>query len=238
MLISTPKDLPSFKALFGDGSKIGLSIDYAVQNNPDGIAQSFIIAQDFMADNSVALILGDNIFYGIDAIVKDTYDFKEGALIFGYYMKNPERYGVIEFNNNGDAVSIEEKPEKPKSNYAVTGLYLYDSDVVKIAKSLEPSARGELEITDVNNTYLEMNKLRAVKLGRGISWLDTGTFDSLLAAGNFISTVEQRQGMKIGCIEEIAFRKKFIDRRQFEEIIESTVDTDYKKYLEDVVREV
>jgi len=238
LLISTPDDTPSFQALLGDGSSLGLSISYQVQPKPEGIAQAFLIGEEFIGDDSVVLILGDNVFYGVYDFLREARSFREGALIFGYYVKDPERYGVVEFDEAGKAISIEEKPARPKSNYAVTGLYLYDSEVVKIARSLKPSARGELEITDVNRAYLEKGNLKVVRLGRGIAWLDTGTHDSMLDASNFIATIEKRQGQKIACVEEIAYRMRFINRQQMQALLDRMADNSYKGYLLDVVREV
>ncbi|MEW5993743.1 MAG: glucose-1-phosphate thymidylyltransferase RfbA [Candidatus Zixiibacteriota bacterium] len=238
LLISTPEDIPSFQSLLGDGRSLGLNISYKVQPKPEGIAQAFVIGADFIGSDSVVLVLGDNIFYGVYDFLRDARSFREGALVFGYYVKDPERYGVVDFDDTGKVISIEEKPAQPKSNYAVTGLYLYDSEVVEIARALKPSARGELEITDVNRAYLERGKLRVVRLGRGIAWLDTGTHDSMLDAGNFIATIEKRQGQKIACVEEIAYRMRFINRQQMQALLDCMADNSYKKYLLDVVREV
>ncbi len=238
LLISTPEDTPSFQALLGDGSSLGLEISYRVQPKPEGIAQAFLIGEEFISDNSVVLILGDNIFYGVYDFLREARSFREGALVFGYYVKDPERYGVVEFDDGGKAISIEEKPARPKSNYAVTGLYLYDSEVVKITRSLKPSARGELEITDVNKAYMEKGNLKVVRLGRGIAWLDTGTHDSMLDASNFIATIEKRQGQKIACVEEIAYRMRFVNRQQMQALLDRMADNSYKRYLLDVVREV
>ena len=238
LLISTPDDTPSFQALLGDGSSLGLSISYRVQPKPEGIAQAFLIGEEFIGDDSVVLILGDNVFYGVYDFLREARSFREGALVFGYYVKDPERYGVVEFDKAGKAISIEEKPAQPKSNYAVTGLYLYDSKVVKIARSLKPSTRGELEITDVNRAYLQKGNLKVVRLGRGIAWLDTGTHDSMLDASNFIATIEKRQGQKIACVEEIAYRMRFINRRQMQSLLDGMADNSYKKYLLDIVSEV
>lgn len=238
LLISTPDDTPSFQSLLGDGSSLGLNISYRVQPKPEGIAQAFLIGEEFIGDDSVVLILGDNVFYGVYDFLREARSFREGALVFGYYVKDPERYGVVEFDEAGKAISIEEKPAQPKSNYAVTGLYLYDSEVVKIARSLKPSARGELEITDVNKAYLEKSNLKVVRLGRGIAWLDTGTHDSMLDASNFIATIEKRQGQKIACVEEIAYRMRFINRRQMQSLLDGMADNSYKKYLLDIVSEV
>jgi glucose-1-phosphate thymidylyltransferase len=238
LLISTPTDTPKFRDLLGDGRFLGLNISYRVQQKPEGIAQAFLIGEDFIGDDGVVLILGDNVFYGVYDFLREARSFREGALIFGYYVKDPQRYGVVEFDVDGSVVSIEEKPTRPKSNYAVTGLYLYDAEVVQIAKALQPSARGELEITDVNKAYLERGKLKVVKLGRGIAWLDTGTHESMLDASNFIATIEKRQGHKIACIEEIAYRMKFIDGQQMTALLDRMSNNPYKKYLLDVVREV
>ncbi|MCX6827531.1 MAG: sugar phosphate nucleotidyltransferase, partial [candidate division Zixibacteria bacterium] len=237
-LISTPKDIPQFRELLGDGRHIGLNISYKVQQKPEGIGHAFIIGEDFIAGDNVILMLGDNIFYGVYDFLRHARSFRGGALIFGYYVKDPQRYGVIEFDEDGRVVSIEEKPKYPKSNYAVTGLYIYDSEVVSIARSLKPSARGELEITDVNKAYLERGKLRVEKLGRGIAWLDTGTHESMLDAGNFIATIEKRQGHKIACVEEIAYRMRFINRQQISAVLDNMADNEYKNYLLEVIREV
>ncbi len=238
LIISTPKDTPQFEALFGDGRHLGLNISYKIQDKPAGIAQAFIIGADFIGQDNVVLILGDNIFYGVYDFLRHARDFRGGALVFGYYVRDPQRYGVVEFDENGVAVSIEEKPKQPKSNFAVTGLYLYDNRVVEISRNLKPSGRGELEITDVNKVYLSNGELRVEKLGRGIAWLDTGTHESMLDAGNFIATIEKRQGLKIACIEEIAYRMRFINRRQMQALLDTMADNDYKRYLYDVIREV
>ncbi|MFH1373083.1 MAG: glucose-1-phosphate thymidylyltransferase RfbA [bacterium] len=238
LIISTPQDMPSFQSLLSDGSSLGLNFSYRVQLRPEGIAQAFLIGEEFIGNDSVVLILGDNIFYGVYDFLREARAFREGALVFGYYVRDPERYGVVEFDDAGRAVTIEEKPIKPRSNYAVTGLYLYDSDVVSIAKELKPSPRGELEITDVNRAYLASGRLNVVKLGRGIAWLDTGTHDSLLDACNFIATIEKRQGQKIACIEEIAYRMRFINRQQMQTLLDGMGDNSYKKYLLEVVHEV
>jgi glucose-1-phosphate thymidylyltransferase len=239
LIISTPQDLPKFMELFGDGREIGLSISYREQPKPEGIAQAFVIGEEFIGKDSVCLILGDNIFYGhsLSMTLQKMAGLKEGACIFGYWVANPQRYGVVEFNNNYEVISIEEKPKVPKSNYAVPGLYFYDNEVVDIAKNLKPSARGELEITDVNLTYLKEGNLKIELLGRGYAWLDTGTPDSLLDASNYIATMERRQGLKIGCIEEVAFRMGYIDKNQFEGIIERLPANDYRKYLEMILKE-
>ena len=237
-LISTPQDTPRFQALFGDGSHLGLNITYRVQDKPEGIAQAFILAEEFIGDDPVVLILGDNIFYGVYDFLREARAFNGGGMVFGYYVKDPQRYGVVEFDESGKVVSIVEKPQKPKSNYAVTGLYMYDSSVVSISRNLKPSTRGELEITDVNRAYLERGDLKLVKLGRGIAWLDTGTHESMLDASEFIATIEKRQGQKIACLEEIAYRMRFINRQQMQDIVDSMPDNDYKRYLVDVVAEV
>ncbi len=238
LIISTPLDTPKFRDLLGDGRNLGISIDYKVQERPEGIAQAFILGEEFIGDDNVSLILGDNVFYGVYDFLRGVRAFTGGAVVFGYYVKDPQRYGVVEFDHEGNALTIEEKPAVPKSNYAVTGLYLYDSDVVKIAKSLVPSPRGELEITDVNNCYLRQGRLKVVKLGRGIAWLDTGTHESLLDAGNFIATIEKRQGQKIACVEEIAYRMRYINRSQMDALLSLIPDNSYKQYLREVVREV
>jgi len=237
LIISTPDDTPKFEELLGDGSRFGIRLTYKVQPKPEGIAQAFLVGEEFIAGDSVALILGDNIFYGVYDFLRDARGFSGGAMVFGYYVKDPERYGVVSFNDSGQAVSIDEKPKKPGSNYAVTGLYLYDSEVVSIAKGLEPSARGELEITDVNRVYLERGQLTVARLGRGIAWLDTGTHESLLEAGNFIATVEKRQGQKIACLEEVAFRMGMINRDQLAAIAEEMPRNSYREYLESVLKE-
>lgn len=236
LIISTPRDLPTFKELFGDGSQLGLRMEYAVQEYPRGLADAFIIGEEFIGDDNVALILGDNIFYGqsFSKTLKAAADRKTGATIFGYYVRDPREYGVVEFDENGKALSIEEKPANPKSNYAVPGLYFYDNDVVKIAKNVKPSARGEIEITSVNNAYLERGDLYVETLGRGFAWLDTGNHDMLLDAADFVRTVQKRQGMYISCIEEIAFRRGFINKEQLLELAQPLLKTDYGKYLTDV----
>jgi len=239
LIISTPHDLPKFRELFGNGQEIGLNISYKEQPKPEGIAQAFIIGEEFIGKNSVCLILGDNIFYGhnFSMILQRMAGLKKGACIFGYWVANPQRYGVVEFNEDNEAINIEEKPQYPKSNYAVPGIYFYDNEVVDIAKNLKPSARGELEITDVNLVYLRKRNLKVELLGRGYAWLDTGTPDSLLDASNYIATMERRQGLKIGCIEEVAYRMGYIDSKQFEKIIDKTPENDYRKYLEMILRE-
>jgi glucose-1-phosphate thymidylyltransferase len=237
LIISTPLDTPRFEALLGDGSRWGIRISYKVQPEPKGIAQAFLIGEEFINGDSVALILGDNIFYGKMGLDRLTREFGDGAMIFGYYVNDPERYGVVEFDESGRAVDIEEKPARPKSNYAVPGLYLYDHQVVAVAKSIAPSARGELEITDVNREYLKQGKLMVEKLGRGIAWLDTGTHQSLLEASHFIGTLEARQGLKIACLEEVALRMRYIDCRQMAEVIEQTPKSSYRDYLVRVYNE-
>jgi len=239
LIISTPQDLPKFKALLGDGRNMGLFICYKEQKKPEGIAQAFIIGEEFISKDPVCLILGDNVFYGhnLSMTLQKMASLKTGAYIFGYWVANPQRYGVVKFNEKNEAISIEEKPKQPKSNYAVPGLYFYDNKVVDIAKNLKPSARGELEITDVNLIYLEKRKLKVAMLGRGYAWLDTGTPDSLLDATNYIATIERRQGLKIGCIEEVAFRMRYIEKGQFEEIIEKMPENDYRKYLAMILKE-
>lgn len=233
LIISTPRDLPGFRSLLGDGKSLGLKFSYIEQPSPDGLAQAFIIGEDFIGADSVCMILGDNIFYGHglgDALLK-TAEIKKGACVFGYYVTDPERYGVVEFNSDHKAVSIEEKPLKPRSNYAVTGLYFYDNSVVKKARSLKPSPRGELEITDLNRLYLEEGTLDVKLMGRGMAWLDTGTYESLLQAANFIATLEQRQGLKASCIEEIAYKRGFINKEQLVVLAEPFKKSQYGKYL-------
>jgi len=233
LIISTPKDLPLYKDLFGDGSFIGLSISYVEQPSPDGLAQAFVLGEEFLDGDSACLVLGDNIFYGYNfaQILTDAAELNSGAKVFGYYVNDPERYGVVDFDDDGKVLSLEEKPEVPKSNYAVTGLYFYDSTVVEKAKSLKPSPRGEYEITDLNKLYLEEEKLQVQLLGRGMAWLDTGTHESLLQASNFIATIEQRQGLKVSCIEEIAYKKGFIDKNQLLQLAEGLKKNQYGEYL-------
>jgi glucose-1-phosphate thymidylyltransferase len=236
-LISTPHDLPRFRQLLGDGKSWGLSIDYREQAKPEGIAQAFLIAESFIGKESVTLILGDNIFYGGDSFQKAFSDFKSGATIFGYHVNDPERYGVVEFDGNGRALSIEEKPKQPRSNYAVPGLYIYDNEVVQITRNLKPSARGELEITDVNVEYLRRNQLRVHRLGRGFAWLDAGTSSSLHEASAYVQTIEKRQGVKIGCPEEAAFRHGFLSLEQLKGLNAKLPNCEYRHYLENVVAE-
>lgn len=233
LIISTPRDLPCFRNLLGDGMSLGLDFSYKEQPSPEGLAQAFIIGEEFIGTDQVCMILGDNIFYGHgfgDALLK-TAEIKKGACIFGYYVTDPERYGVVELDNNQKVLSIEEKPLKPKSNYAVTGLYFYDNTVIRKAKSLKPSHRGEIEITDLNRMYLAEGTLEIKLMGRGMAWLDTGTYESLLQAANFIATLEQRQGLKASCIEEIAFNKGFIDKNQLLELAKPIKNSQYGKYL-------
>lgn len=230
-LISTPQDLPRFRQLLGDGSAWGLHIDYREQRRPEGIAQAFLIAESFIGPDSVTLILGDNVFYGGDNFGKAFSEFKSGATIFGYHVKDPERYGVVEFDDTGQAISIEEKPKEPKSNYAVPGLYIFDNSVVQITRNLKPSARGELEITDVNVEYLRRGALRVRRLGRGFAWLDAGTSSSLHEASAYVQTIEKRQGIKIGCPEEAAFRHHFLSLDQLESLAQKMPRCEYREYL-------
>ncbi len=233
LIISTPSDLPRFEQLFGDGSRWGLDLRYAVQPNPEGLAQAFIIGREFVGSGPVALILGDNIFYGhgFGETLREAASRDEGATIFGYYVRDPERYGVVEFEEGGRAVGLEEKPLKPRSHYAVTGLYFYDNQVLDVAANLEPSARGELEITDVNVEYLRRDQLRVEIMGRGMAWLDTGTHDSLLQAADFVKTIEERQGLKVACPEEIAYRMGYIDAEQVVRLAEPLKNNNYGQYL-------
>jgi len=236
LIISTPEDLPVFKDLLGDGSDIGLNLEYQVQEEPRGLADAFIVGEDFIDDDNVALILGDNVFYGqsFTKILERAASLKEGATIFGYYVKDPTSFGVVEFDDNGKVLSLEEKPDEPKSNYAVPGLYFYDNTVVEKAKNLEPSDRGELEITDLNRKYLEEGNLMVEHFGRGMAWLDTGTHDGLLEASNFVEAIQKRQGLYISCIEEIAYRLGYIDSEQLKELAEPLMKTNYGKYLYDI----
>ncbi len=232
LIISTPQDLPNFEKLFGNGNQYGLNIEYKIQEVPNGLAQAFVLGEEFIGDDNVALILGDNIFYrsGLGTLLSQ-FTEPDGGVIFAYHVSDPERYGVVDFDKDFNALSIEEKPEKPKSNFAVPGLYFYDNSVVEIAKNLEPSPRGEYEITDVNKEYLRRNKLKVGILDRGTAWLDTGTFDSLMQASQFVQVIEARQGQKIGCIEEIAFKKGFINRDQFEKLAQPLIKSGYGQYL-------
>ncbi|NQY06241.1 MAG: glucose-1-phosphate thymidylyltransferase RfbA [Flavobacteriaceae bacterium] len=232
LIISTPQDLPLFKKLLGDGTQLGCRFEYAVQQHPNGLAEAFIIGKDFIGNDKVALILGDNIFYGtgLDKLL-ETNTNPDGGIIYAYHVQDPERYGVVEFNNSGQAVSIEEKPKTPKSNYAVPGIYFYDNEVLEIASNINPSGRGELEITDVNKTYLEKGKLHVSVLDKGTAWLDTGTFASLMQASQFIQVIEERQGLKIGCIEEVAFKKGYINKDQLKNLANPLVKSGYGKYL-------
>ena len=238
LVISTPYDMPNFQKLLGDGRQWGISISYAVQPSPDGLAQAFIIGEKFINGDSCALVLGDNIFYGADMpkVMQEAAQKDDGATVFAYYVKDPERYGVVEFDSSGRAISLEEKPETPKSNYAVTGLYFYDSSIVEIAKSIKPSARGELEITDVNKRYLEENKLNVVQMHQGYAWLDTGTHESLIQAASFVQTIQNRQGLKIAWLEEIAYRMGFIDKQQVLNLAAPLSKNDYGKYLINMVK--
>ncbi|MBD5490147.1 MAG: glucose-1-phosphate thymidylyltransferase RfbA [Lachnospiraceae bacterium] len=236
LIISTPRDLPVFRELFGTGEQLGLRMEYAVQESPRGLADAFIIGADFIGDDSVALILGDNIFYGqsFSKVLREVASRQKGATIFGYYVRDPKEYGVVEFDENGKAISIEEKPEKPKSNYAVPGLYFYDNDVVEIAANVKPSARGEIEITSINNEYLSRGELRVETLGRGFAWLDTGNHDSLLDAADFVAAFQKRQGLYISCIEEIAYKRGFITKEQLLKLAEPLMKTDYGQYMVEV----
>ena len=236
LIISTPRDLPVFEELLGDGKQLGIDISYAVQESPRGLADAFIIGEKFIGDDNVALILGDNIFYGqsFSNVLQRVVGREDGATIFGYYVRDPREYGVVEFDENGKALSIEEKPEHPKSNYAVPGLYFYDNDVVEIAKNVKPSARGEIEITSVNNEYLRRGKLHVETLGRGFAWLDTGNHDSLLDAADFVAAFQKRQGLYISCIEEIAYRRGFINKEQLLELAKPLMKTAYGQYLVEI----
>jgi glucose-1-phosphate thymidylyltransferase len=236
LIISTPEDTPKFEALFGNGSQYGLKLSYKVQPKPEGLAQAFVIGEDFIGKDSVCLILGDNIFYGhgLTEMLQSSVGKVEsnaGGVVFGYYVNDPQRYGVVEFDDKGNVISIEEKPEKPKSNYAVVGLYFYDNDVIEIAKNVKPSWRGELEITSVNQEYLKRQKLSVELMGRGFAWLDTGTHNSMLEASNFIKIIEERQGLKVGCIEEIAYKNGWIDKTQLKKLAEPLLKSGYGEYL-------
>ena len=236
LIISTPRDLPVFEALLEDGSQLGMSFSYAVQESPRGLADAFIIGAEFIGKDNVALVLGDNIFYGqsFSRVLREVASREKGATIFGYYVRDPREYGVVEFDQTGKALSIEEKPEKPKSNYAVPGLYFYDNNVVEIAANVKPSARGEIEITSVNNEYLRRGTLHVETLGRGFAWLDTGNHDSLLDAADFVAAFQKRQGLYISCIEEIAYKRDFINREQLLKLAEPLMKTNYGKYMKDV----
>lgn len=233
LIISTPEDTPRFEQLLGDGNELGLNLEYAIQDEPNGLAEAFIIGEEFIGNDSVSLILGDNIYYGngLSKMVQRAASQESGATVFGYHVNDPERFGVVEFDENKTAISIEEKPENPKSNYAVTGLYFYDNDVVEIAKSIQPSERGELEITDVNKVYLERNKLNVEIMSRGFAWLDTGTHESLLEAGTFIETIEKRQNFKVACLEEISYRMGYINKEQLVELAQPLKKNEYGQYL-------
>lgn len=237
LIISTEDDLPFYKKLFGDGSDLGLSFQYKIQKEPNGLAEAFIIGEDFIGDDNVVLILGDNFFYGhrFSEILEKATDLKEGAIIFGYNVKNPEDFGVVEFDSEGNVLSLEEKPDNPKSNYIVPGLYFYDNDVIEIAKSVEPSDRGELEITSVNQEYLNRKKLKVELLGRGMAWLDTGTHIGLLEASNFVEAIQKRQGLYIACLEEISYNKGYISKEKLLNSAKSLYKTDYGKYLFDLL---
>jgi glucose-1-phosphate thymidylyltransferase len=239
LIISTPQDLPFFKNLLGTGEDLGIKLEYAEQPSPDGLAQAFIIGEEFIGKDSVCMILGDNIFYGFDfsRTLREASKLEDGAMVFGYYVNDPERYGVAEFDENGKVLSLEEKPAIPKSNYAVTGLYFYSNDVVQKSKNLKPSKRGELEITDLNRLYLEEGRLSLKMMGRGMAWLDTGTHDSLLEASNFISTIENRQGLKVACLEEIAFRSGYITKEKLLQLAEPLKKNNYGQYLIKIANE-
>ena len=238
LIISTPRDLPVFEELLGDGSQLGIKLEYKVQEHPNGLAEAFIIGEEFIGDDNVCLILGDNVFYGagFSGSVEEAATLKDGAVIFGYPVKDPKAYGVVEFDKNGKAISLEEKPENPKSNYAIPGLYFYDNTVVKKSKSIKPSARGELEITTINEEYLKEGKLNVKQLGRGTAWLDTGTHEALLEAANFVQTVQNRQGLYIACIEEIAYQKGWIEKQDVEKLAKPMMKTVYGKYLVDLLK--
>jgi glucose-1-phosphate thymidylyltransferase len=239
LIISTPQDLPKFEELLGDGSNWGIKLEYKVQPSPDGLAQAFILGEEFIGKDNVCLILGDNIFYGhgFTPLLKKSADLENGAVVFGYQVKDPERFGVVEFDKHKKAISIEEKPDNPKSNFAVTGLYFYDNDVIEIAKNVKPSHRGELEITSINEEYLKRDKLKVELLGRGFAWLDTGTHDSLLEAGQFVQTIEHRQGYKIACLEEIAYNNGWIDKEKVLEIAKPLSKNNYGQYLMELVKD-
>lgn len=239
LIITTPEDQPAFQRLLGDGSRFGVRFTYAIQPKPEGLAQAFLIGKEFIGTDHVALVLGDNIFYGanLSLLVKNAVKRETGATVFGYYVSDPERFGVVEFNKEGQAISIEEKPKQPRSNYAVTGLYFYDNDVVKIAENIKPSARGELEITSVNNEYLKRGDLHVEKLGRGYAWLDTGTHESMLEAANFIHTIETRQGLQVACLQEIAYNNGWLGKDEILDGIQDMLKTEYGQYLLRIVKE-
>lgn len=239
LIISTPQDLPLFQNLLGDGSQLGIKLEYREQPSPDGLAQAFLIGETFLNGDSACLVLGDNIFYGygFSGLLEEAGKIKNGATVFGYYVNDPERYGVVEFDDNDQVISIEEKPKQPKSNYAVTGLYFYDNTVVEKAKKVKPSPRGELEITDLNRIYLEEKSLTVKLLGRGMAWLDTGTHQSMLQASNFVESIEERQGLKVACLEEIAFRKGYITKKQLEELAKPLLKNQYGQYLMKIMNE-
>ena len=238
LIISTKRDLPLFKELLGDGSDLGINLEYKVQEKPNGLAEAFIIGEEFIGNDNVALILGDNIFYGsgFTGLLEEASTLKEGAIIFGYPVKDPKAYGVVEFDKNGKAISLEEKPIVPKSNYAIPGLYFYDNTVIKKAKNVKPSARGEIEITSINEMYLSEEKLNVKSLGRGTAWLDTGTHEALLEAANFVQTVQKRQGLYIACIEEIAYQKEWIDEEKVKKLAKFVIKTEYGRYLVDLLK--
>lgn len=243
LIISTPKDIGRFRELFGDGKQLGINIEYAIQKKPNGLAEAFIIGEKFIDRDNVCLILGDNIFYGqglTEILIKskNTVKMENKAVVFGYYVKDPERYGVVEFDSNGNVISVEEKPKKPKSNFAITGLYFYPNDVVKKAKNVKPSDRGELEITSINDMYLKEDRLKVELLGRGFAWLDTGTHETLLEASNFVKIIEERQGLKIACIEEIAYRNGWINKEELSKLAEPLKKTNYGKYLIQIINEI
>ena len=238
LIISTPRDLLVFEELLGDGSQLGIKLEFKIQKHPNGLAEAFIIGEEFIGDDNVCLILGDHVFYGagFSGLIEEAAILKDGAIVFGYPVKDPRAYGVVEFDKSGKAISLEEKPENPKSNYAIPGLYFYDNTVVKKSKSIKPSARGELEITTINEKYLKEGKLNVKQLGRGITWLDTGTHEALLQAANYVETIQNRQGYYIACIEEIAYRKKWIKETQLKQLASSMLKTEYGKYLMDLLK--